>query len=119
MAGTDNPASITRDGAKTDFVYDYRGRVVQTKVYPYVGKTLISKKQYQNNQLFADEDPYGRKTYYGYRVSDGAMVRVVKTAYPSAAAGQTGGYTGTGFSPTDNLSEENCRCKRTAGAMYL
>ena len=113
VTGTDRPASVTRDGAKTDLVYDYRGRVVQTKVYPYAGKTLISKKHYKNNRLFAEEDPYGRKTYHGYRASDGQLVRVVKAAYPAqevdpndpnAYMNMMNGGSGSGFTLGSNLA---------------
>lgn len=79
--GTNRPIVVRRDGAKSDYVYDHRGRVVETKSYPYVGKTLVNKVVYENNQKQFKEDPYGRREYFAYRASDGAMVRRVREAY--------------------------------------
>lgn len=83
LQGTDKPVSVIRDGAVTNLTYDYRQRVIATKVYPYEGKMLESKKVYVDNKLFCEEDPYGRKKYYGYRASDGQLIRYVTGAYPS------------------------------------
>ena len=82
LDGTDKPVSISRDGAVTNLTYDYQQRVVSTKVFPYVGKMLESKKSYVDNKLFSEEDPHGRKKYYGYRASDGQLIRYVTGAYP-------------------------------------
>ncbi len=76
-------ASILSNGAKTDYVYDVYNRVVEVKQYPRSGKTLSSKKTYANNELLCDEDPYGRKKYYGYRASDGTLIRTVTCTVPS------------------------------------
>ena len=84
LDGTAKTKTVIRDGSRTDFLYDYRGRVVETRVYPSAGKVLISKTGYLNNRKIWEEDPYGRRTYYGYRESDGALVRVVKGAYPAS-----------------------------------
>ena len=55
------------DGKKTSYTYDFRGRVTETSVYPYTGKTLTSKTSYDdNNRVFYTEDPYGRRNYIGY-----------------------------------------------------
>ena len=75
--------SVIRDGSVTNLTYDYRQRVIETKAYPYSGKMLSSKKVYVENKLFSEEDPYGRKKYYGYRASDGQLIRYVTGAYPS------------------------------------
>ncbi len=82
LAGTDHPVSISRDGSVTNLTYDYQQRVISTKVFPYTGKMLESKKTYVGNKLFCEEDPYGRKKYYGYRASDGQLIRYVTGAYP-------------------------------------
>ena len=76
-------ASVTSNGAKTEYVYDVDNRVVEVKQYPRSGKTLSSKKTYLNNELLSDEDPYGRKKYYGYRASDGTLIRTVTCTVPS------------------------------------
>ncbi len=82
LAGTDHPVSVSRDGSVTNLTYDYQQRVISTKVFPYAGKMLESQKTYVANKLFSEEDPYGRKKYYGYRASDGQLIRYVTGAYP-------------------------------------
>ncbi|MEP3480457.1 MAG: RHS repeat-associated core domain-containing protein [Fuerstiella sp.] len=83
LDGTELPIEVVRDGSKTEFVYDYRQRVIETKVYPYANKIMSSKVVYVDNKKFSDEDYYGRKKYYGYRASDGQLIRYVTGAYPS------------------------------------
>ncbi len=58
------------NGKRTDYVYDYRDRRIETKVRPYAGKELVTKMGYENNQLLYTEDSYGRRTYNGYSTSD-------------------------------------------------
>ena len=55
----------------------------ETKQYVRSGKTLSSKKGYQNHQVLYDEDPYGRRKYYGYRDSDGTLIRTITCTIPS------------------------------------
>ena len=43
---------------------------------------MASKKAYANNELFFDEDPYGRRKYYGYRASDGTLIRTITCTVP-------------------------------------
>ncbi|MCA9065674.1 MAG: RHS repeat protein, partial [Planctomycetaceae bacterium] len=83
LAGTTKPTAVIRDGATTNYTYDYRQRVTEVQTYPYAGKLLAKKKTYVNNNLFCEEDPYGRRKYYGYRASDGQLIRYVTGAYPS------------------------------------
>ena len=45
-------------------------------------QVLTSRKGYQGEQLLYDEDPYGRRTYYGYRASDGTLIRTVTCTVP-------------------------------------
>ena len=101
--GTDRQVTVVRDGAKTDYAYDYRGRQIQSVVYPYANKSLVAKHRYENNQRLFGEDPYGRRTYFAYRASDGALVRTVREASPgviapliAASAASVAEYT-TGF----------------------
>ena len=95
LQGTDKPVSVIRDGPVTNLTYDYRQRVIETKAYPYSGKMLSSKKVYVENKLFSEEDAYGRKKYYGYRASDGQLIRYVTGAYPSFSLAE-GGQKGSG-----------------------
>lgn len=76
-------ASVTVNGAKTDYVYDIYNRLTEVKQYPRSGQTLSSKKAYEAHQLLYDEDPYGRRKYYGYRASDGTLIRTVTCTVPS------------------------------------
>jgi len=87
--GTDRVASRTRAGETTTMEYDYRHRVSSTTIQPRVGKTLTSTTHYLNNQLFCREDPYGRKTYHAYRVSDGALIRQAQAAIPNPTSEPT------------------------------
>ena len=79
---SDLKTQVKVDGATTDYVYDVQNRVVEVKQYPNANKMLSSKKAYQNNQLLYDEDPYGRRKYYGYRASDGTLIRTISCTVP-------------------------------------
>jgi YD repeat-containing protein len=83
LPGTDLVATRTRAGETTGYEYDYRHRVAATTVQPRSGVELTSRTQYVNNQVFCREDPYGRKTYYAYRASDGALIREIQGTVPS------------------------------------
>ena len=63
--------------------YDYRHRVISTTVHPRDGQALTPHNYCVDDQLFYREDAYGRKTYYAYRASDGALIREVKGTVPS------------------------------------
>ena len=54
-----------------------RQRVIESHVQPNSGTTLVSKQIYANNQLFATEDHYGRRTYNAYDLSDGRLIRSI------------------------------------------
>ncbi len=79
LNGTNHPVIRTRAGETTEFAYDYRQRVIESRAQPKSGTTLVSKQIYANNQLFATEDPYGRRTYNAYDLSDGRLIRSVQT----------------------------------------
>ena len=83
LDGTSQIASRTRAGETVEYSHDYRQRVVETRVKPNTGKTLISKQVYANNQLFASEDPYGRKSFHAYDASDGRLIRSAQATSPS------------------------------------
>jgi RHS repeat-associated protein len=83
----ENPLS---DGKRTDYFYDYHNRLVQTVAYPRTDdsqtnglKALATTRTYLDNLLFSTEDPYGRMTYYAYRDTDKALVRIVQGTVPS------------------------------------
>jgi RHS repeat-associated protein len=63
--------------------HDSRHRVVAETRFPRQGIALTTAFSYWRNQLFCQTDPYGRKTYSGYRSSDGAQVRTVHGLMPS------------------------------------
>ncbi|MEO1527314.1 MAG: RHS repeat-associated core domain-containing protein [Planctomycetota bacterium] len=69
-------------GAKSSYVYDFRARQIQSEQEPVAGKSLKTTLTYEDNQLFAVEDPYGRKTYYGYDATNGRRIRTVMGAVP-------------------------------------
>lgn len=107
LAGSDTlKSSVKQNGAKTDYVYDAKNRLTEIKQYPRVGKTLTSKKAYLDNQLLYDEDPYGRRKYYGYRASDGMLIRTVTCTVSS--------YTLADFTAVWNLTRDS-----SANASYI
>jgi hypothetical protein len=66
--------------------------------------TLTSSNAYRDNQLFYQEDPYGRRTYFAYRAADGALIRRVQGTVPGFEAevgggGSSGGGGGGGPTP--------------------
>nr|MCU0721456.1 RHS repeat protein [Pirellula sp.] len=99
-------SSVTVNGAKTDYTYDYHNRVLEVKQHTSNGKFLSSTKTYLNNQLLCDVDPYGRRKYYGYRASDGTLIRTVTATHP--------GYTLADFAAVWSLTRSTA-----ANAAYI
>lgn len=100
LAGAQSAQTQTKsNGAKTDYEYDYKNALTGTKQYPRVGVTLYAKKGFENEQLLYDEDPYGRRKYYGYRASDNTLIRTVTCTHP--------GYTLADFDAVWNLTRDN------------
>ena len=85
VPGTDLRASCVTAGDKTSYEYDYKNRLVATTVYPNANKTLTSQQHYVNNQLFASEDPYGRKKFFAYDATDGRLIRQIQGTVPSVS----------------------------------
>lgn len=84
LDGTDSlRKTVISNGAKTEYVYDDKNRMAETKRFPRVGKILVTKNVYDGNELFFTEDPYGRRKYFGYRASDGTLIRTVTATVPS------------------------------------
>lgn len=107
LAGSDSlKTKVKNNGAVTDYVYDFKNRVTEVKQYPRVGTTLTNKKSYLENQLLYDEDTYGRRKYYGYRASDGTLIRTVTCTHP--------GYTLANFDAVWNLTRNTA-----ANAAYI
>lgn len=82
VVGTNDINFVVSNGKMMSYDYDYRRRIAETTQYPSAGKTLVSKSEYVDNDLFYTEDPYGRKEYLGYRASDGQLIRRVKGTSP-------------------------------------
>ena len=81
LEGAKLPTSISVDGSTSDTVWDYRHRVIETITYPHANQSLHVKKTYVENDLFSEEDPYGRFAYFGYRASDDTLIRYVTGAF--------------------------------------
>jgi len=77
---------IVRSGNRTDFLYDYKNREIQTTQYPNTATTLISKNLYANNLMVESTDAYNRKTFYAYRSSDAETIRAVRETMPNSVA---------------------------------
>ncbi|MFN8741018.1 MAG: hypothetical protein ACK5YR_13905, partial [Pirellula sp.] len=107
LQGSDSlKSSVTVNGAKTEYTYDYHNRVTEVKQHTSSGKSLISTKTYLDNQLLCDIDPYGRRKYYGYRASDGTLIRTVTATHP--------GYTLADFAAVWSLTRSTA-----ANAAYI
>ncbi|MBX2852628.1 MAG: hypothetical protein KTR15_12890 [Phycisphaeraceae bacterium] len=109
LDGTSRKVTCTRNGERTEYVYDFRHRQVATTVYPreegvFPYNTnlvdpdgagplaagddpgeLVSTTVYRDNLRFASVDPYGRATFYAYRAADSAMIRTVKETVPGGS----------------------------------
>lgn len=85
VAGSDLLWKKRQDGALTEYLYDHRGRLIQTTTHPRSGKSLATSSTYQDGLLFSTTDSAGRKTYYAYDATDGRLIRTVKAAVPSWA----------------------------------
>ena len=87
--GLDLKASCTIDGELTEYFYDYRNRLVETRKHADNNSILVNKTFYKNNLTQFTEDPYGRRTYFSYRItgadkSDTAMTRMVQETIPGS-----------------------------------
>ena len=97
LPGTDLKKTCTINGELTEYFYDYRNRLVETRSHADNNSILTSKSFYKNNLVQWQEDPYGRRTYFSYRIrgaqkSDTAMTRMVKEAIPGAVTLNNGYY---------------------------
>lgn len=97
LTGTDLKTSCTIDGELTEYFYDYRNRLVETRKHADNNSILVKKSFYKNNLKQFTEDPYGRRTYFSYRItsnakSDKAMTRMIKETVPGAVILNNGYY---------------------------
>ncbi|MCM8531743.1 MAG: PA14 domain-containing protein, partial [Lentisphaeraceae bacterium] len=100
LQGTNLKKTCTIDGDLTEYFYDYRNRLVETRKHADNNSVLVSKSSYEKNLPFFREDPYGRRTYNSYRLdSDAALVRTVQETVPSSVSA-------TKFSHVDNLERD-------------
>ncbi|MEE9581149.1 MAG: hypothetical protein V3V74_07535 [Nitrosomonadaceae bacterium] len=96
LNGTKRVLTKTTNGEVTEYEYDYRKRLVGATVHPKNNVALTSTSTFIDNLLFCKEDPYGRKTYYAYRVSDKALIRTVQ--------GTNAAFSLTDFNSVTNLT---------------
>ncbi|MCM8539997.1 MAG: PA14 domain-containing protein, partial [Lentisphaeraceae bacterium] len=97
LPGSDLKSSCTIDGELTEYFYDYRNRLIETRKHADNNSILVSKSFFKNNLKQFTEDPYGRRTYFSYRItsnakSDTAMTRMVKETVPGAVVLNNGYY---------------------------
>ncbi|MDB4778151.1 hypothetical protein OAG68_01715 [bacterium] len=97
-AGASQPDEMVVDGATTEYIYDYKDRLIETLRFTghrgSVEQALATKTEYKSNMRFAQESMFGtvasgtftpaytRKTYFGY-AADGTTVRTVQVASTS------------------------------------
>ena len=97
LSGTGYKKTCTVDGELTEYFYDYRNRLVETKVHADNNSILSTKSTYHKNMFLFREDAYGRRTYYSYRLgSDASLIRTVQETLPNA-------FSASNFSHVDNL----------------
>ena len=97
LQGTGIKESCTINGNLTEYFYDYKNRLVETKRHADNNSVLTTKSAYHKNMLLFREDAYGRRTYSSYRLdSDAALVRSVQETVPNAVSA-------TYFSHVDDL----------------
>ncbi|MCM8529210.1 MAG: PA14 domain-containing protein [Lentisphaeraceae bacterium] len=97
LPGTELKATCTIDGELTEYFYDYRNRLVETRRHADNNSALVNKSYFKNNLKQWDEDPYGRRTYFSYRItgtdkSDTAMTRMVRETIPGSVVLPNGYY---------------------------
>ena len=70
------------NGNRSEFFFDYRGRSIKTRQYVAKGvfRDNLTNYDHSNRRLYS-EDHWGRRTYYGYRPSDGEWVRTIVCAH--------------------------------------
>ena len=81
-SSTTLPTQVLVNGAKTDFVYDTYNRVIEDQEISKSRGDSIEQKELRQQPTFYDEDPYGRRKYYGYRASDGTLIRTITCTVP-------------------------------------
>ncbi|WP_436717721.1 RHS repeat-associated core domain-containing protein [Roseiconus lacunae] len=89
LPGTNDPYEHQTDSSTTQFKYDATGRRIETVRLTSSGSQLSDKSHYRNGLLFSTEDSYGRKTYYGYDVTDFRVVRTVTGTVPEFSIPET------------------------------
>ena len=83
LSGDTNIARSVTNGKVTQYDYDYKSRVIATRVYPNATTTLATATTYDTNEVrFMDTDAYGRRTFYAYRPLDMILVRQVQELIP-------------------------------------
>lgn len=84
LEGTDLPQSVTRAGQKTEYIYDTRKRVIETRRWVDASRYLADSTVYDAADRVAyTQDAFGRRTYNVYDDLD----RVVRTIRESVAGG--------------------------------
>ena len=97
VPGTRLKATCTIDGNLTEYFYDYRNRLVETRKHADSDSILITKSFYKNNLLQWREDPYGRRMFFSYRIrgeakADTAVTRKVQETKPGSINLNNGYY---------------------------
>ena len=101
---------VTRDGRKTEILRDGLGRTIESRRYPHSTATLIDTTVYKGNRALYREDPFERRTFYGYRAADGVLTRTVTETKPG----------GTGLSFSSNNADVLALTRDTSNnAAYL
>lgn len=98
LDGTNEIISFKMNGDKTDYVLDYRYRIIESIKYPKVGTVLTEKTKYINNLLFSQTDVYGRTSFNQYRDSDKRLIRSIQ--------GTTSAFTLTSFTDVFNQTRD-------------
>ena len=82
LNGQNVPSVVIVNGDRSEYTYDYRLRRIESRRFADANSVLVSSQEYLENKLFKSTDPYGRRTYYKYRDSDGALKRTIQETVP-------------------------------------
>ena len=99
LNGAETVRTATVDGELTEYFYDYRRRLIETRRHADNDSVLITKSHFYRNQLLFTEDPYGRRTYNSYRSSDSQLIRSVQET-------MSGAVSASSFNHVNNLSRD-------------
>ncbi len=108
MPDTSLVSTLVTNGNTIQQIYDYRHRVIETKMWAANGDLQSAKVNYDSQgRVFYNEDMYGRRVYRGYSASNGSpLIRLVQANHKD-------------FTLADNAAVMNLMRSTANNAAYL